>query len=625
MIYLEAASNLYHVLTEDGTGVSFLSSDRRGLLFTEISQEIEALIENSHRQSNNQAVKNVFRAWSCSYTMSREYITLLGRLTTTLGGRKFIEETKVFHHLSSLANYKNLEYLSRLSVTSLSFTDGGYLSKHFLQLWACSSSCAMDFKSFMYSILLVVLLSRPHDFMEWGLDVFVSFLSNEDSSVQLLYDILALITENKHLLRQLLLRKLSPLDYKFFRPLLMRFACVSEGVSYLQDTKYLNSEMEYWGSSGVMEYAKDIDRRLASAFDHVNDSLRNANNTSSETSCTIPVIVSAYAPYSLMQGPVFIKTTETSDNERREVSDSTMSAFGASSGIGHIMSQSVSSEQQQQSLQDGTDCDSASLELEGLLRAPWNIEVKLSNGLLPQSSGEYLTVDTYLDISDLRQPLAADVISDQNRTVTVRGIVLDAKGFPSAIPIAISRSISSTLMIGVSPVYRDGSVHTSFDPKIIRRRSNTTSAATTTTTAREAGRRSSVTSPTFEDPDIPVTSQNESYYDWSVLKPMHRQNGIITELKDNSFSIEIPGDPAMFIFTRTAPFAAPSPAVSNVSNSRRKSEVGGLPPTFTTVNKTETSTTSKGSSGFIYLKEVQYRLQLRTSQVFFELPKLITL
>ena len=38
--------------------------------------------------------------------------------------------------LSMIGSYRNLDYLSRLSLMSLAFTDGGFMSRHLVQLWA---------------------------------------------------------------------------------------------------------------------------------------------------------------------------------------------------------------------------------------------------------------------------------------------------------------------------------------------------------------------------------------------------------------------------------------------------------------------------------------------------------
>lgn len=103
--YLENACNLYHVLVEDDQGMAFLSSDRRGVLFTDISREMEQLIESASRIGMTSfGMKNVFRPFSCRHTMAREYFTLLGRLTTTPQGKYSIANFCYKSHSNSVAN-----------------------------------------------------------------------------------------------------------------------------------------------------------------------------------------------------------------------------------------------------------------------------------------------------------------------------------------------------------------------------------------------------------------------------------------------------------------------------------------------------------------------------------------
>eukprot|EP01035_Chromulina_nebulosa_P022879 gene22879-29634_t len=82
--YLECAFNLYTILLQDDVGIQFLKSgDRRSLLFNEIAQEIEQLcsvVPFMGGPSTSTPTKNVFRMYSCNYTMAREYFTILGRM-----------------------------------------------------------------------------------------------------------------------------------------------------------------------------------------------------------------------------------------------------------------------------------------------------------------------------------------------------------------------------------------------------------------------------------------------------------------------------------------------------------------------------------------------------------------
>lgn len=237
----------------------------------------------------------------------------------------------------------------------------------------------------------------------------------------------------------------------------------------------------------------------------------------------------------------------------------------------------------------GVDSSSDGMSLESLVRIPWNIEVKLStqasysqaHSIASSTSTEYIKVDTFLDISDLQRVGDINYSSD---IVKVRGIVVDVKGTPSAQPIATNRIISTCLMAGVSPIFRDGNIENLSELKAWSRRK---------------GQGTIITNET--DIDTPVTQNNEKLYDWSHCKPGHRQGHVI-ELGDNKFSVEISGEPAVWIFSRSlqssSVFRRGSMRGSNIADSF----MGG--------------STSRGDSsrsgGFVYLTEVQYHIKLES-------------
>lgn len=126
------------------------------------------------------------------------------------------------------------------------------------------------------------------------------------------------------------------------------------------------------------------------------------------------------------------------------------------------------------------------LDLHGLLRVPWNMEVKLTTQAAYQalSSPEYLKVDTFLgfdtkyhvtfmvniitwycvpDVSELSSPFCFETTSDSSRLIRVRGIVLDGKGYPYGQIIPQNKIISNTLMAGVCPINKDGRITNTSD------------------------------------------------------------------------------------------------------------------------------------------------------------------
>ena len=234
------------------------------------------------------------------------------------------------------------------------------------------------------------------------------------------------------------------------------------------------------------------------------------------------------------------------------------------------------------------------MSLESLVRIPWNIEVKLStqasysqaHSISSSTATEYIKVDTFLDISNLQR---VNDINYSSQIVKVRGIVVDVKGTPSAQPIATNRIISNCLMAGVSPIFRDGNIENLSELKAWNRRK---------------GQGTIVTNET--DIDTPVTQNNEKLYDWSQCKPGHRQGHVI-ELGDNKFSVEIAGEPAVWIFSRS---------LQSLGNIRRGSDKVSTSRGSSLVDSFMGGSTFRGDSsrsgGFVYLTEVQYHIKLES-------------
>ena len=72
---------------------------------------------------------NVFRMFSCNFTMAREYFTILGRVMKFPNSMKLLNGTNIFQVLTQIGSVPTLDYLTRLLFTSLSFTDGGVMSR----------------------------------------------------------------------------------------------------------------------------------------------------------------------------------------------------------------------------------------------------------------------------------------------------------------------------------------------------------------------------------------------------------------------------------------------------------------------------------------------------------------
>jgi hypothetical protein len=365
--------------------------------------------------------------------------------------------------------------------------------------------------------------------------------------------------------------------------LLTRFLAIEEGINYLQKLDWVEPELALWKTEKCQEYSSRVEMSLAKAL--------NTTYTRHQQSALI--------------NPIPIDTPAFSNHP------------SASTGLQYP---------------DG------GVDIEGLLRVPWNIEVKVvAPSGVSIGDPEYLKIDAYLDSSDLACPSSGDMTSDNLRIIKVRGIVLDNKGNPFPQPILNDRTIMTSLLCGVCPVMKDGTVAPSSDASaalpqnqsfsvpssgpsiptenkaiphnsIHRRRKSLLRAPYSSSDLR--GIRSSYSDPPPIDlssnQDPPLTLLSDHLQDWVKCKPSHRQklrqadvgvasNSFSTE--EDRFAVEIPDEPVVLIFSRQPP--------------RLKAGGGATPPPRYNMN-----------SHAAYLVEVHYYLKLQTGQsTFLPLPR----
>lgn len=580
IIFLECACNMYHVLVGCDAGMMFLSGgDRRGMLFNEMSYELEQLVSSTTTHGWNgmgNATKNVFRMQSMTQTLSREYFTLLGRMTNTASGRTLLDCTQVFQHLSMLGHSRSLDYCSRLALTALSFTDNGHFSRNLLQIFTTSGGCSSELRSYTHTLLRALLRkSRNTEFVSWGVEMMMTQMIYFPSLS--LAKVLEEAAQDRSYLKAMVAKKANFIGIPNAEKILMRYCAIPDGISFLKEGQWLDGALERWEQEGNDKYVMSVERALARV-------LSSCAKKGRVKEITTPIPVEA---------DVFYTPSPTS----------------------------------------ALECG-VCIDLEGLLRIPWNIEVKLSTTTQQQpgvttalSAWEYLKIDSFLDASSLVSSACGESSSDQVRLVKVRGLVLDSTGVPSGVRVDSNRVITSALLCGINPVLRSGKVvRLSADSakyaKAREKRAKAVQILKAEQLKASGGNfRGSMGASVLDglpEPELPVTFQYEAQHDWSFCKPTHR-GGKVTELGDDRFSVEIPNEPVVFIFARTLVKPKKNGAEENntagTSGTASSSECGiganGRKPTV-----------QRSATGATYLVEVHYYLRLCTDQdIFVPIPR----
>ena len=620
MLYVECGVGLYQILLRHGM---MTLSDRKGSLLDDMLSEFENLFNSTvqEKKVSESRSKLLFSMESCSRSLTREYIMMLGKLTHVSQGRNLLLDSRIPKQLVKIGTRAPLDYFSRLVITSLLFTNyNGMPSKTLVLEWTKLTSsqsqiewnCSHDLRVYIINLLRVMIHSREEEFALWGFDalltIFVNtqkFFSSASRSVHdipndylnLLLTTLDEAFRNRHLVSamfkyrsdsSIIIEFLLSLNSSASMRLLIRVLSAAEGVETLAKLGWLEPTVSQWQRQGSFDYVHELDTSLAKVLN------RNFLKRLAPSSATISVPTSVFEaiPRSLDADPELV------------------------------------------------------MDLEGLFRLPWNVEVKISSvngsGLTSSAVDDYISTDCFLDTTDLPSPYRNDVLADERRVVRVRALVLDSRGLPSGIPIGQDKIIRSALMCGVCPVRKDGSIVQVSEtrsalhaPRIIKRstpsslklnlentnrhRSYSSNSTTLNSSTHGASSAKAIPSPGFNDTgkdsavSQPVSSRDletkstvptrrisgsigvDHLCDWSLCKPGHR--GVVNELGDGKFSVEVPGEPVVWIFGRSLPIPNQtfSKSIPNSNSSRANSSWAG--------------------GGFIYLLEVHYQLRLETKTV----------
>ena len=622
MLYVECGVGLYQILLRHGM---MTLSDRKGSLLDDMLGELENLFNSTAQEKkvSESPSKLLFNMESCSRSLTREYLMMVGKLTHVSQGRNLLLDSRIPKQLVKMGTRSSLDYFSRLAITSLLFTAyNGMPSKTLVLEWTKLTSnqsqiewnCSHDLRVYIITLLRVMIHSREEEFSLWGFDALLTMFVNTQkffsSASRSVHDIptdyldLLLTTLEEAFRNRLLVSAmfkfrsdatiiidfLISLNSTASLRLLVRVLSAPEGVEALHKLGWLEPTVSQWQRQASFDYVHELDTSLAKVLNR-NFLKRLAP---SNATITVPASIFEAAPRSLDADPELV------------------------------------------------------MDLEGLFRLPWNVEVKISSvngsGLTASAVDDYISTDCFLDTTDLISPYRNEVLADERRVVRVRALVLDSRGLPSGIPIGQDKIIRSALMCGVCPIRKDCSIVQVSEtksalnaPRIMKRstpsslklnlentnrhRSYSSNSTTLNTSTHGSSSAKAIPSPGFNDAmkdsainqiissrDLEMKSSVptrrisgsigvDHLCDWSLCKPGHR--GVVTELGDGRFSVEVPGEPVVWVFSRSLP-----------SSSQYQTSTK-----FNLNSSSIRANSSWAGGGFTYLLEVHYLLRLETKTV----------
>lgn len=196
-------------------------------------------------------------------TMTREYFTMLGVLSSSKRGQDLLEQKDIFNVLYPLSEGKTgRDDVAKLIVTSLDYNLEGHPRVLLAKAMTCKSK---KIRYIATKHMRVLMRAGVNDFTNWGADLLVTQLSDPDKDIsQAALKILVEACEDAETLAALISKQplLTTLDGRG-KDLLIKFLSLPAGVTYLQKHAWIAGEMEAWHSKGNIEYVNTLELAMA--------------------------------------------------------------------------------------------------------------------------------------------------------------------------------------------------------------------------------------------------------------------------------------------------------------------------------------------------------------------------
>jgi len=211
-------------------------------------------------------------------TMSREYFTMLGTLSSSPRGLEILGKFQVFKYLIELSELQGRDDLCNLIMTSLDYNMAGE-ARVILGKALNSPSTVVRYLATRH--MRVLLRAGVHDFKVWGIDFLVKQIDDKDGKVaSVALSLLDEACDEVESMDTLILRK--PQLHKMGeagRTLLCRFLSRPNGVKYLIEINFLDPELKLWKEKTCLNYVVEVERALAEIFSPSLYKQRESENT----------------------------------------------------------------------------------------------------------------------------------------------------------------------------------------------------------------------------------------------------------------------------------------------------------------------------------------------------------
>lgn len=225
---------------------------------------------------------------SLTYTLSREYFTLIGILSETQEGLELLGGEEFLLHMNSLYRQPKLFYITRLLLANLDF--GGHIASE-RGARTVAYSCILKSDSYLQryclNLLRLMLHAGVEDFVDWCFTILSITLSGDDSVISL--ESISILNEacDDDLSRVSLLLSKNP-DFSHLSPsepldnLSLKFLEYPDGIKFLSSSGWIEKQLDIWKSRRMFEYVEDVENALVDALNENGTGSRRYHQRTSE-------------------------------------------------------------------------------------------------------------------------------------------------------------------------------------------------------------------------------------------------------------------------------------------------------------------------------------------------------
>lgn len=193
-------------------------------------------------------------------TIVKEYFTLIGTLSGNKRGIAILNDSKIFSLLVPLISSGRSD-LCKMIMTSLDYSQAGSAR---VLLSKVLQNKTMPIRYLAARHLHFLLRAGAAEFQSWGIEFACKALKDPESRiVRAAVTVLDEASDDQEMLAAFIARKPDMLlenhPGKF---LVYRFLSHPKGFEYLNQTSFIENELELWGTSELEAYSADVEQRL---------------------------------------------------------------------------------------------------------------------------------------------------------------------------------------------------------------------------------------------------------------------------------------------------------------------------------------------------------------------------